>query len=144
MRRNRRFPLRLVLNQRILCIFVKSCVAVAGLLTCTLIIVHQIDPPHVCDSNKAEAECRIGGGEPPSNRQGSRACQITVMWDKIIMSLQSNLPATNCSWSFGKNKGQWRLDGSRSRAVKVAAGHTDTLTKTLIHTSFCSAPWGST
>lgn len=54
------------------------------------------------------------------------------MWDKIIMSPQTNLAAANGNWSFGKTRvsGRWVEAGT----VEVAAGHTNTVTETL--TSF--------
>lgn len=54
------------------------------------------------------------------------------MWDKIIMSPQSNLAASNLNWSFGKTRvsGRWAEAGT----VELAAGHTNALTESL--TSF--------
>lgn len=88
--------------------------------------------PDVFDSNGAEAECCIWEAEPASNRQTSRACQISLMWDKIIMSPRTNLAATNRNWSFGKTwvSGRWVGAGT----VEVAAGLTNTVTEML--TSF--------
>lgn len=74
----------------------------------------------------------IWGVEPASDRQATRACQITLMWDKIIMSPQTNLAAANRNWSFGKSRvsGRWVEAGT----AELASGHTNTATEML--TSF--------
>lgn len=62
-------------------------------------------------------------------QKDSRACQINLMWDKIIMSPQTNLAATNRNWSSGKTRvsGRWVEAGS----VELAASHVNTVTKML-------------
>lgn len=67
---------------------------------------------------------RCEEAEPASGRRASGACQITLMWDNIVMSPQTNLAATNCNRPFGKTRVSGRWVGAGTE--EVAAGRSDT------------------